>query len=112
MTGRPHPGSGLQSMNKLDGWTCTIFRNEGTRLSSELILEAEVALAERFGCGPDGLITYVATAKIRSVNPGFCFKRAGWKRTGNSADGRKLLLQKPFALAGITPSKPVTRETF
>jgi hypothetical protein len=97
---RPHPDSGLVAMNKLDGWTCSIFRNEGRLLSSDLILEAEQALAERYTCGPDGLLTYVFDSKIRSVNPGFCFKAAGWKRRGRSADGKKTLLYKPFALAG------------
>lgn len=92
---RPHPDSGLSSMNGLDGWTCTIFRNTGPRLSSELILEAEVMLLDRYDCGPDGLITYVWDSKVRSVNPGYCFKVAGWRVTGRSADKRKTLLQKP-----------------
>ena len=95
---RPHPASGLEALNGLDGWTCSIFRNEGRMLSSVLILEAEQAL-ELLGktCGPDGLLTYVWSAKVRSSNPGCCFKKAGWKRIGKSADGRKVLLQKPCA---------------
>ena len=92
---RPDPGSGLSSMNGLDGWTCTIFRNTGPHLSSELILAAEYELLRRHDCGPDGLITYVWDAKVRSANPGYCFKVAGWWVTGRSADGRKTLLQKP-----------------
>jgi hypothetical protein len=98
---RPDPSSGIKQMNGLDGWTCTIFRNEGRVLSSTLILEAEVALAGRYDCGPDGFITYVFDNKIRSTNPGCCFKAAGWRVTGRSADGKKTLLQKPFAEAGI-----------
>lgn len=31
---RPHPSSGIKAMNKLDGWTCAIFRNEGPIKSS------------------------------------------------------------------------------
>ena len=81
-------------MNGLDGWTCTIFRNEGRFLSSFLILAAERELISRHDFGPDGLITYVFDRKVNSENPGFCFKRAGWKRTGRSADGKKTLLQK------------------
>lgn len=89
-------------MNKLDGWTCTIFRNTGPRLSSALILEAEEALGIlRFDCGPDGFLTYVFDKKIRSTNPGFCFKQAGWKRRGRSANNTKTLLTKPFALKGV-----------
>jgi hypothetical protein len=96
---RPHPDSGLKAMNGLDGWTCTIFRNESPVLSSELILDAELAFAEmNLDVGPDGLLTYVWDRKIRSVNPGYCFKVAGWKAIGRSADGRKTLLHKPYEL--------------
>ena len=91
---RPHPTAGIVAMNGLDGWTCTIFRNEGAGLSSELILAAERELLAEHECGPDGLITYVWSSKVRSVNPGCCFKRAGWKKAGMSADGRKVLLTK------------------
>lgn len=98
---RPHPDSGLAAMNGLDGWTCTIFRNTGPALSSDLILAAELELGRRYDCGPSGLLTYVWDARVRSVNPGFCFKMAGWKRCGRSADKRKTLLTKPFHLAGV-----------
>jgi hypothetical protein len=93
---RPDPSSGIVAMNKLDGWTCTIFRNESDRLSSQLIFEAELHLysIEGLTFGPDGLITYVWDKRVRSVNPGFCFKQAGWSTTGRSADGKKTLLQK------------------
>lgn len=91
---RPDPRAGIVPMNGLDGWTCTIFRNTGPQLSSELILAAEEELVARYDCGPDGLITYVWDEKVRSVNPGYCFKKAGWKVTGRSADGKKTLLQK------------------
>lgn len=92
---RPAPSSGLKSMNGLDGWTCTIFRNESAVLSSELILDAETAMHEfGYDIGPDRLLTYVWDSKIRSVNPGYCFKAAGWRAVGRSADGRKTLLQK------------------
>lgn len=101
---RPHPDSGLRSMNGLDGWTCTIFRNDGSGLSSSLILGAERELATTgYGCGPDGMLTYVWDKKVRSVNPGFCFKKAGWAvhpLKPRSADGKKTLLWKPFASAG------------
>ena len=88
-------------MSGLEGWTCTIFRNESKHLSSYLILSAETYLRELdLGCGPDGLLTYVWDAKVSSVNPGYCFKLAGWKRMGRSADGKKTLLHKPYELAG------------
>lgn len=94
---RPHPASGLRAMNGLDGWTCTIFRNVGPVLSSTLILDAELHLfAPLVPCGPDGLLTYVFDRKVASVNPGYCFKRAGYAVAGRSADGKKTLLRKPW----------------
>lgn len=95
---RPHPASGIQSMNKLDGWTCTIFRNEGPLLSSDLILDAELVFAEQgLDIGPDGLLTYVHPRKIRSTNPGFCFQKAGYVRAGFAVRDRKPLFQKRVA---------------
>lgn len=101
---RPHPASGIESMNGLDGWTCTIFRNQSPVLSSMLILEAELHLwLHASGCGQDGMLTYVFDAKVRSTNPGYCFKRAGWVARGRSRDDKKTLLTKPFHLAGGFP---------
>ena len=98
---RPHPASGLRAKNNLDGWTCTIFRNEGPVRSSLLVLLAELVLVERSGsCGPDGMLTYVDTRKVRSPNPGCCFLKAGWQKIGWSADGHKRLLHKAFDMAG------------
>jgi hypothetical protein len=95
---RPDPKSGIKAMNNLDGWTCTIFRNESFVRSSELILDAERAIAEfGYDIGKDGLLTYVWDTKIKSKNPGCCFKKAGWKAIGRSADNRKTLLQKRLA---------------
>lgn len=99
---RPDPKSGLVQMNGLDGWTCTIFRNESDLRSSDMILDAELAIGEcGYGCGKDGMITYVFDKKVASANPGYCFKRAGWSVAGRSADKKKTLLMKPFALAGV-----------
>ena len=75
-----------------EGLNCTVFRNEGVILSSQLILEAE-ALAWRRWPGKR-LFTYVWDAKVASVNPGYCFKKAGWKPCGRNADGRLTILEK------------------
>src|SRR5690606_401429 len=110
---RPHPASGLVAMNGLDGWTCSLFRNESDQLSSELILEAERRLAESgYGCGPHGMLTYVYDSKVQSSNPGFCYLVAGWRKVGRSADGRKTLLWKPFALAGVPACGIIVPEVF
>ena len=102
---RPHPDSGIRAMNDLDGWTCTIFRNESETQSSTLILEAEIMLASQYDCGPDGMLTYVWDKKVASDNPGYCFKMAGWTPVGRSADSKKTLLWKPFWQAGVN-TKP------
>jgi hypothetical protein len=74
------------------GLNCTIFRNEGPVLSSELILEAEELAWQRW---PGiRLFTYVWDSKVESVNPGYCFKMAGWKTCGRNADGRLTILEK------------------
>lgn len=95
---RPDPSSGIKAMNGLDGWTCTIFRNESLAYrSSTLILAAEEMLvAQGWDIGPDGFITYVWDKKVKSANPGYCFKLAGYKVRGRSADGKKTLLIKPY----------------
>ena len=107
---RPHPRSGLVAMNGFDGWTCSIFRNTGPFRSSDLILKAETKLVDAgHGCGPSGMLTYVWDRKVRSANPGYCFKCAGWivhPTKPRSADGKKTLLWKPFTLAGYPISAP------
>lgn len=109
---RPHPNSGIKQMNGKDGWTCTIFRNDESQWrSSDLILLAEIALRESgVTCGPDGLLTYVWRAKVLSRNPGYCFKKAGWKKIGVSADGRKDLLHKTWEKAGRKPDHAYLRD--
>ena len=119
---RPHANNptGHRARNGLDGWTCSIFRRTkaAKKSAADLILEAEAALLiSGRGCGPDGLLTYVWDTKVESVNPGYCFKVAGWHTAGKkhacckgfprrSADGKKTLLHKPFGSAGLaTPSK-------
>lgn len=78
----------------LRAWECTIFRNESLATSSGMIREAVAAtLAEWGSPPPDGLITYVDAAAIRSMNPGCCFKRAGWRRIGKSKRRGLILLQ-------------------
>lgn len=71
------------------GYNCSIFRNESPRLSSEIILEAEqLAFAE---WGLHRVFTYVDSRRIRSTNPGCCFKAAGWELVGRTASGKHLL---------------------
>lgn len=74
------------------GIMCSVFRNEGPILSSILVEEA-VQLAWRKWPGKR-LFTYVWDSRIKSVNPGYCFKKAGWKTCGRNADGRMTILER------------------
>lgn len=73
------------------GYNCAIFRNESERKSSEIILEAERLAVEKWG--PARFYTYVNPSKIKSVNPGYCFKQAGWRFEKVSASGQHLLVK-------------------
>lgn len=102
---RPDPRSGMRMMSGYDGWVCSVFHNDSEQRSSDLILAAESVLAQRTAlgltrgpCGPDGLLTYVWRSKVRSSNPGYCYKAAAWVKIGTCKRKTKDLLQKPFAL--------------
>lgn len=74
------------------GVNCAVFRNEGDELSSRLILEAE-ELA--WGRWPGArLYTYVNSRKVQSANPGYCFKKAGWRACGFTKSKGLLILEK------------------
>jgi hypothetical protein len=74
------------------GINCAVFRNEGAGLSSELIREADELAWQRWP--GERHFTYVADAKIRSSNPGYCFLKAGWQRAGHNKDGRLTILER------------------
>lgn len=78
-------------MDGQTGYNCAIFRNESDRLSSEIILEAEVHAFNKWG--PNRLYTYIDQNKVKSVNPGYCYKVAGWKQVGMSKGGKVLLVK-------------------
>lgn len=73
------------------GINCAVFRNESPYKSSELILQAD-AIADAVWPG-ERHYTYVNTKAVRSINPGFCFIRAGWIRCGYTKGGL-LILEK------------------
>ena len=60
------------------GINCAVFRNEGKVRSSDLILEAEKLAWDKWP-NESRLYTYVSPNDVESVNPGYCFKCAGWK---------------------------------
>ena len=74
------------------GYNCAIFRNESERRASEVILEAEAMALDYWG--PNRMYTYVDPRKVGSPNPGYCFKRAGWRFVRVTRKGLHLL-EKP-----------------
>lgn len=79
-------------MDDQTGYYCAIFRNESPRKSSEVILECERMAFEKWG--PARLFTHVHPGKIRSANPGYCFKQAGWKYLRTTPRGLHLLAKE------------------
>ena len=88
----------FQDASGQKGINCAVFRNEGNLLSSFLILEAEKAARSRWG--NERLYTYINPRKIRSANPGYCFKMAGWLLCGKTKKRGLLILEKS---TGVIP---------
>lgn len=69
-------------------WINSLFRNEGAGLSSELIREAVAITRGIFGEPPAlGMVTFVdadktAARRSRHVQPGECYRRAGFTPCG------------------------------
>jgi hypothetical protein len=72
------------------GYNCSIFRNESSRRSSDIILEAEKRAVDAWG--PNRGFTYIDPDSITNKrNPGYCFKMAGWKFVKRIPSGLHLL---------------------
>lgn len=86
-------------------WMCTIFRNESSHLSSELIREAIAATREYWGDPPAlGMITFVNAAKVRRKrDPGRCFLRAGFVNVGFNKGGQVALQLRPEDMPAPEP---------
>jgi hypothetical protein len=80
-------------MDSQVGYNNAIFRNESKRLSSDIILEAERFAFAKWG--PNRLYTFIDGDRIRSSNPGYCFKRAGWTSAGMTKGGKVILEKYP-----------------
>ena len=80
------------SRNGQQGINCAVFRNESDILSSRLILEAEQLAWQRWP--GERLYTYVDQRKVKSTNPGYCFKVAGWQPCGITKSNKLLILEK------------------
>ena len=68
-------------LDGIDALRCTVFRREGRRRErASVLIAAAMALSEAyFGPAPQGWLTYVEPSKVRSQEPGYCFKMAGFE---------------------------------
>ena len=76
---------------------CSLFRNEGPILSSQLIREAVAATRWYWPELPElGMITFVDAGKVRHKrDPGRCYLRAGFRRVGETKGGLVALQMLP-----------------
>lgn len=76
------------------GVNCAVFRNESQIRSSELVRQAD-AVADFVWPGARHY-TFVDARKVRSTNPGFCFRAAGWRNCGMTKSGLHILERAPL----------------
>lgn len=88
-------------------WVNSCFRNESQHLSSELIVEAEMATRWWWGEPPaQGFISFVDEGKVRRKrDPGRCYRKAGWTVAGRTKGGLLALQREP--LAAPPPKAPL-----
>lgn len=81
-------------------WVCSIFRNEGAGLASELIRQAVAATRWEWPDTPPlGMVTFVDAGKVRHKrDPGRCFIRAGFRRVGFTKGGLVALQMLPHEM--------------
>lgn len=94
-------------------WVCSLFRNESTHLSSELITEAVAATRAVYGDPPPlGMITFVDRSKTHpKKHPGFCYMKAGFMADGRTKGGLHALRLAPDAMPEPSaPQKAKTRQ--
>jgi hypothetical protein len=93
-------------------WLCAAFRNESIILSSLLIEQAvAVSLFLLKIIPPPGFITFVNAAKIKSSNPDYCFKQAGWKHIDFTKNGLHVLQLPPSAFPTPIPPNNLLKRT-
>ena len=101
---RPGSGSSRGRTGEPDAkprhlWRNMMFRNLGAGLSSNLIADATEETYRqwraRYGeLPPERLRTEIGVREVRSINPGYCYLRAGWER-GDTRNGKLFLWAPP-----------------
>jgi hypothetical protein len=91
-------------------WVCSAFRNEGARLSSELIREAVAATLAFWEPPALGMVTFVDASKTRRKrDPGRCFRKAGFRHVGFTKSGLYALQLLPVHMPA--PCAPLYSQT-
>lgn len=95
-------------------WVCSLFRNEGAVLSSDLIRAAVAATRWYWPDVPSlGMVTFVDKDKTRRKrDPGRCYRKAGWAHVGYTAGGLVTLQQLPDAMPEAEAPSGVTLRLF
>lgn len=86
-----YPYDGFRA-DKQNGANCEMFRNEGSFKSSDLILQSEKIIKSIWNVSR--FFTYVDPIEIKSANPGYCFKMAGYRFIKISGSGKHLLVKE------------------
>lgn len=81
-------------------WRNNLFRNLGAGLSSALIVEAVEATYREwvrlYGALPtERLRTEIDIGAVRSVNPGCCYRKAGWEVVKPDVKGKRYFYAPP-----------------
>jgi len=75
-------------------WVNTLFRNESTELSSDLIRQACAVTRFNWGVNEHGIITMIDTKKVRwKKDFGYCYLKAGFKEAGITKVHKHLVLK-------------------
>src|SRR5215471_17118558 len=94
-------------LDRIDALRCTVFRREGRRRErASVLIKAAMALSEEiFGAAPQGWVTYVEPGKVRSQDPGYCFKMAGYALDPTFSSKRLIRLRREPLESGRVGSR-------
>lgn len=94
-------------------WVNAFFRNEGAMLSSELITWAVAHTRHVWGDPPvKGMITFIDAAEIKSPNPGYCYKCAGFERVATTLVYQRDVLQLQPGRMPLAVPVPYSQQSF
>lgn len=98
-----------------NAWQCSMFRNEGAGLATDLIRLAVAATRAHYGEPPSlGMITFIDTEEVRPTMVrgfpvwGWTFRKAGFVDAGETQGGLLALQLWPDAMPTALAAKPRT----